>query len=409
MSKIKGVILSVEDTLLPEGKVDRKIFEEVDKLIRYFRSKKIEFVVFTNRAWVYGNEKVPLENVLRDRWGDFTYLCRAKDRTIPGKPTRDATQYVLDLMGWESTQTLYIGASENDMQTAVNGNLLFLRAIWWANKTDYGFEFSSPKDIARFIDTFCLREHLWCHEIHDGDFNFYALAPFSTMKEEYTLYSADARDAAKHGTGHPDFWVGALVSSLYFSGVHEKINYVAVYPGHKAGHGNVVMDEAISIFGKCFRKNYIKDLIVRHKESIKSQTARNKNISIDHLNQLNTIHINQYPLRNEKTRYKNSPLNRGKTVLLIDDITTRGYSFESARAYIEQTGAKVILVSWLKTINTDISMLKPYEPFNPYVQNIFTNAEVAKVHSYKENIVDSLAPAELTKMFRSYKNWDWPA
>lgn len=41
MSKIKGVILSVEDTLLPEGKVDRKIFEEVDKLIRYFRSKKL--------------------------------------------------------------------------------------------------------------------------------------------------------------------------------------------------------------------------------------------------------------------------------------------------------------------------------------------------------------------------------
>lgn len=47
MSKIKGVILSVEDTLLPKGKIDSEIFAEVDKLIRYFRVKNIEFVVFT--------------------------------------------------------------------------------------------------------------------------------------------------------------------------------------------------------------------------------------------------------------------------------------------------------------------------------------------------------------------------
>ncbi|CNH61024.1 MULTISPECIES: phosphoribosyl transferase domain protein [Yersinia] len=408
MSKIKGVILSVEDTLLPQGKVDQDKFNEVDKLIKYFHSKKIEFVVFTNRAWTFGKEKIPLEKVLQKHWGDFTYLCRANDKKIPGKPQTSATQYVLDLMKWDSTETLYIGASDNDMQTAVNGKLLFLRATWWANKTDYGFEFSTPKDIARFIDTFCLRDHLWCHEIHDGDFNFYALAPFSTMKEEYTLYSADARAAAKHGTGHPDFWIGAIISSLYFSGVHKKIDYVSVYPGHRAGFGNNIMDEAISIFGKCFRKNYIQDLIIRHTTSTKSQTARNSGVAIDHLNQLNTINLNQFPLRTPAVKYKSSPLQRGKTVLLIDDITTRGYSFESARAYIEQTGAKVILVSWLKTINTDISTLLPYKKFNPYMPNKFDNAQIAKTHSYKDNIVDSLAPAELTKMFRKYKNWDWP-
>lgn len=221
MSKIKGVILSVEDTLLPQGKVDEKIFAEVDKLIKYFRSKNIEFVVFTNRAWTVGQEKRPLEDLLHEHWGDFNYLCRAKDNKIPGKPQTEATRYVLNLMGWDSIETLYIGASENDMQTAVNGNLLFLRATWWAHKTEYGFEFSTPKDIARFIDTFCLRNHLWCHEIHDGDFQFYALAPFSTMKEEYTLYSNDARAAAKFGQGHPEFWTGALISSLYFSGVHK--------------------------------------------------------------------------------------------------------------------------------------------------------------------------------------------
>lgn len=39
MSKIKGVILSVEDTILPKGKIDGDIFSEVDKLIKYFKIK----------------------------------------------------------------------------------------------------------------------------------------------------------------------------------------------------------------------------------------------------------------------------------------------------------------------------------------------------------------------------------
>ncbi|EGC5497061.1 phosphoribosyl transferase, partial [Salmonella enterica] len=61
MSKIKGVILSVEDTILPKGKIDGDIFSEVDKLIKYFKNKNIEFVVFTNRAWVVGDDRIPLE------------------------------------------------------------------------------------------------------------------------------------------------------------------------------------------------------------------------------------------------------------------------------------------------------------------------------------------------------------
>jgi len=311
LSKIKGVILSVEDVLFPRGKVDQSIFKEVNKLINYFKAKNIDFVVFTNRHWTIG--KQPLEEKLKESWGDFPYFCRADDASIPAKPRTAATEYVLKKMGWNSIETLYIGASVSDMQTAVNGSLLFLRARWWANKSDYGFEFDTPKDIARFIDTFCLRDHLWCYEIHDGDFHYYALAPFSTMKPEYTLYSEDARAAAKHGRGHPDFWVGALVTSLYFSGIHQYINYITVYPGHEAGSGNSIMDEAISIFGKCFRKNYLSDLIIRHTTSIKSQVARNKGIAIDHLNQLNTIRLNGAPIKSKDRRYKYSPLYPVKT------------------------------------------------------------------------------------------------
>ena len=408
MSKLKNVIFSIEDVVLPQGKASSQIFKEVSNLIAFLRKRNIEFAVFTNRRWTLGSSGEKLYEALKRQWGDFPYFCTSADPKMPGKPKRASTEYLLSKMGWRKRDTIYVGASDSDMQTAVNAGLLFLRATWWANKTDYGFEFDSPKDIARYIDTFCLRDHLWCHEIHDGNFEFYALAPFSTMKPEYTLYSEDARAAAKQGLGHPDFWVGALVSSLYFSGVHERINHIATYPGHKSGSGNAIMDDAIAVFGKCFRKSYLSDLILRHTTAVKSQHARRSGVTLDHRNQLNTIKLNPTPMRTSNARYKKSPLSPGKTILVLDDICTRGYSLEAARKYIEQTGSKVISVSWLKTINTDIEVLGHLPEFNPYESNSFEMAPVSKTHGYRTNIVDNLAPAELTAAFSNYENWDWP-
>jgi len=405
---LKGIILSVEDTILPQGKPDNAIFENITKLITYFKSQSLGFVVLTNREWKFNdNNKTSLETMLKSKWGEFNYYCSAQNSQIPSKPKADAINYVLNAMGWKDTEAIYIGASENDMRTAVNGGLLFLKATWWSNKTNYGFEFDTPKDIARFIDVFCLREHFWCHEIKEGSFDYYSLAPFSTMKPEYTLYSTDARETAKYGRGHPEFWISAIITSLYFSGVHKKIDYICVYPGHQTGDTKNVMDEAISIFGKCFRKNYIPDLIQRHTTAIKSQTARNNNMQICHLNQLNTICLQPKPMKNNTERYKKSPLKHGKRVLLIDDICTRGYSIESGRAYLEKTGAKVVMVTWLKTINTDIQMLDDIGDFDPYSVNTFSTAPVKKIISYSNNMVNHLAPQELQAQFQAYHNWEW--
>lgn len=412
MSKLSGIILSVEDIILSHEKVDAIIFSEVTRLIRYFQSKKIPFVVFTNRALTIDvkGETIPLKDFLQSNWGAFDYICANQNPSIPNKPSADSTAYVLKKMGWSQNSVLYIGASENDMKTAVNGNLLFLRATWYANKTDYGFEFDKPSNVAKFIDIFCLREHLWCFSVKERGFEFYALAPFSTMKPEYTLYSEDARAAAKHGRGHPDFWVGALVSSLYFSGLHSRVNYITTYPGHEAGVAKNPMIAPMKIFGKCFRTPSIPDMVIRHKTAVKSQTARQNGVSIDILNQLNTIHLNQTPTRTEVAKYARSPLGPGKTVLLIDDICTEGNSLIAGKAFIEQTGASVICVSWLKTINKDIKTIKPFQSrsFNPYQPQNFPNYQAGKSYQYHQNITDNLAPKELSKIFQLYDNWTWP-
>lgn len=409
--QLKGVILSVEDTLVNTGKIKADVFAEVEKLMAFFTLRGIKPVLLSNRSWTVtdnGGNKKDLYDALEGHFKGLAIFSPQRDIKVPHKPSTAATQYVLNEMNWEPNEVVYIGSRDDDMRTAVNGKILFLRATWYSNNTDYGFEFSEPKELGRFIDTLCLREHFWSHEIKDGDFEYYALAPFSTMKPAFKKYSENARAAAKFGQGDVDFWLGALVTSMYFTGIHQRIDFIAAYPGHKAGVGNDKMNEDLMTFGKCFNKGYLHDLIERHTAAIKSQTARQQGIQIDHHNQLNTIKLNKLPTKNYNRPYKNEPLRRGKTVLLVDDICTKGWSLEAARKYIERTGAKTIMVSWLKTINTDIQTIGATPVFDPYKAAQLANIPSGKVYGYHAYHVDGAASEELGEQLQQYIDWDWP-
>ena len=406
MSMLRSVIFSIDNTLLESGTLNKDVFSEVERLIRYLQSKNIQFAILCNRGWTVGKDS--LDVVLKARWGEFPYFCTSQNSNIPRKPNAKAVEYVLNQLGWKAEETVYIGASENDMRTAVNADLLFLRAQWFSNETEYGLPFGTPLDIARFIDTFCLRGHWWSTTIEDGPVRYYSLAPFSTYIEAYSFYSSDARSAAKAGKGHPEFWLSALVTSIYFTGLHKEFNYITVYPGHSQGSGSPIMNDTLDLFAKCFRARYLPDMIIRHTTAVKSQTAKQLNKIADNLNQLNTIKLNRTPLKSEKSRYSHSPLKPGKTVLVVDDFCTRGHSIEAARTFIQQTKANVISVSWLKTINTDIKRLAPLPPFNPYEAVSFQEAPIQKVYEYSKHLTDKQAPKEIDGLFRAYENWNWP-
>ncbi|MGQ5485340.1 phosphoribosyltransferase [Photobacterium damselae subsp. piscicida] len=412
--QLKGVILSVEDTIMNMGKIDATVFTEVEKLMAFFKLRGLKPVLLANkRRTITLNGSAPrdLYDYLDEHFPELTIFTRLRDPKIPFKKTKAATEYVLSEMGWESNEVVYIGSSHDDMITALHGSILFLRATWYSNKTDYGFEFSEPKEVARFIDTLCLREHFWSHEIIDGDFEYYALAPFSTSpyKPTFAKYSHNARAAAKFGQGDVDFWLGALVTSMYFTGIHKRIDFIAAYPGHSEGVDNDKMCGDLMTFGKCFNKGYLHDLIERHKTAIKSQTARINKIPIDHHNQLNTIKLNKLPTKNYKTVYKKAPVKKGKTVLLVDDICTAGWSLDAGRKYIEKTGAKTILVTWLKTINTNYCSIGDMDNFDPYEANTFAGIPMDKQYGYHEYHVDGVASEELGDHLELYLDWDWPA
>jgi hypothetical protein len=90
----------------------------------------------------------------------------------------------------------------------------------------------------------------------------------------------------------------------------------------------------MSQFGKCFRKPYLRNRIVRHTQSQKSQYLKPEQKTFR--NHLNTVYLNQKPRRYDRAEPPKAMLNlRSKRVLVVDDFVTNGRSLDTARAYIE--------------------------------------------------------------------------
>jgi hypothetical protein len=287
-------------------------------------------------------------------------------------------------------------------------------AVWHGEANPYGYQFESPFDIARFVDCICLGLHDWFWAIERGSLRVYALAPFTTLSPSYAVahaYSANARATAKHGAGDPTFWGRLLAARVYFSGLVDQINYITAYPGHAPDSKHPVVAEALTILAQSLHRQYLPDLIIRHAKAQKSQTARAAGGSVGIENQLETIKLNRYPKKGPNGGpYKNNPLFKGKTVLLVDDFCTEGNSFEAGRAFIEVTGAKVICLSWLKTINTSYNAVIGQVPItDPYAPVRLAKKVPVVAHPYSSAILDPKATTDLAEIHKTYFNWKWPS
>jgi hypothetical protein len=397
--KLKCVVFGDRDVIKDDSRLP-----EFKKLIEFLISRDIKAVILSNDMT---KERLSLEGQLKQNYPQLDWYIADRDG-VPKKPTGKAGRFVLEQLKIEPKQAIYVGNTDNDMQTALNSKLLFLNATWYGENTDYGFKFPTPQEIARFIDIFCLRDYLWAYRISDQGLEYYALGIYGTYEDKYKSYSYDAREAAKFGTGHPDFWIKYLLSTVYLSGLHERIDYIAPYPSHQQSSTPNVMEKTIVTFAKCCRKKYLKDLIIRHNTATKSAYARKNGKTIDHFNQLNTIHLNPTPVQNvEGKRYKKFPLNSEKTVLVIDDFCTQGFSLEAARNFIEQTGAKVILISLLKTIIKSYERIDNLGKFDPCKAHQFSALGKTHVYPFDSCLIDKLVHQEIRSKLQEYDNWHW--
>ena len=412
MARLKGVIFGVENVLIRKGRAewDQGVLAETGRLVGFLKKRGVEAAVISNRNWTVTDDgddrRYPLKDFLEEQWGTrLHWFTGGVD--VNFKQRGDALEGLFAKLRWQPNEAFFVGNSDIDMQSAIHGKVLLLNATWYEKQIDYGFPFDRPKEVARFIDVFCRRDHHWFFRLEDQGVRAYALAPYSTMINSYKDYSEYFYSAIKNrqGRGH-DFWAKYLCTSMYFSGLYRDIDYICPYPGHRVNSFPSVLQGPMDIFAKCFNKRYLRDLVVRHTDALESKKNR---ATVGHLNQLNTIQLTRLPLKNATERYKNPPLKAGKTVLVVDDIMTEGYSFEAARLFIRQTGADVICVSLLKTINRDYHALVGGRlTGSPYDRWTFQGTREVRRYGYQQHVVDHQAPHELDAKLDEYRNWDWP-
>ena len=272
-----------------------------------------------NKDWTVADK--PFKEMLEAELGPIGYYV-GEIGGMPYKPKAVATAFIMNRQGWTNREVVFIGNSEIDMRTASTGRLMFLNAAWHGTGNPYGFQFASPRDVARFVDCLCLGLNNWFRAINEGPLRVYAMAPFSTLSSQYLrahAYSADARATSKHGTGDATFWGHLLAARVYFSGLVDEIDYITAYPGHAPDSKPTVIADALNILGGSLRKAYLPDLLIRHSKAQKSQSARIANNSVDVVNQLATILLNPSPHRGITDRtYKSMPLKPNRKVLLVD-------------------------------------------------------------------------------------------
>jgi adenine/guanine phosphoribosyltransferase-like PRPP-binding protein len=125
------------------------------------------------------------------------------------------------------------------------------------------------------------------------------------------------------------------------------------------------MGPFVQLAARLFRDRYVPDLLIRHTQAMDSGQARKKQVSPTFLNQTNTMMLNSA----HRDRAE------GKSIVLVDDFITRGYSCKCARNLLLLAGAaKVTCVALGKygPSMTVVTRPKGYK-WDPYTAKTHTS------------------------------------
>jgi len=126
-----------------------------------------------------------------------------------------------------------------------------------------------------------------------------------------------------------------LFASIYLEGLYltdagRKLTW-CMYPGHD-GQYTPILDSFVTMISRQFHEYYLPELIQRHTEAIRSSSARSRRQTLNMDNQLQTIQLN--PVMREKITKR--------SMIVIDDFTTQGFGFETARNFLFNAGAESV-------------------------------------------------------------------
>jgi hypothetical protein len=405
---LKLILISPDGTIGADGKARIDVLRDLCTFIAQMRLRNVEVALWSRHRSTLSGE--PLDAYLSRESNTPVRHFLAGSGNLPIRRRGGSADLILAITKVQRHETLLVGSKEEDMLAGVQNKFLLVRPAWYGDDIEYGFRVASIGELARFCELFALRQHPIYWSITCDALQVRSMGPFSTLIEAYSNFGTSARRAAKDNAGEREFWFFAMVSSLYFSGIMHQVDCVCRFPGHNPTQPSgidVLFDQVMSLFGKCFQKPYYSDLIVRHTKATKSQPIKADQRTFS--NHLNTIVLNRRPRSYDRAQPRKTALIlRNKTVLVVDDILTSGRSLDVARAYLQAAGASVILFAWLKTISAGFSHMSQDPSLDPFVPYVASTEPRSTIYGYHSNIVDNAAPDELDRILTAYREWSWP-
>ena len=409
---LKAVLIGPRGTVYKDGKAQTNLLEDLIIFIRRICSLGVHVGLWSRHSITYTHQgqSEAIENFLTRRTGITVPFYRAGAGNLPIRRRRESVTPILQHLGVHPWETILVGNDDEDMYAGVNNGLLLVRPEWYPGEHEYGFKVSSISELARFCELFGLRQHPIFWVVDDGKLQVRSMGPFSTTANpDFAMFSADARAVAKYDGGERQFWFLMILSSLYFSGLMHQVDFIAAFPGHNPKSISEVrkrLDTLLTTLGKCFRKDYLPNLIVRHQAAIKSQTATPEQKTFR--NQLNTLHLNPRARHYTREPPKSDIRLNGKRVLVVDDFCTNGRSLDVARAYIEAAGGMAVLFSWLKTVNRGFLHMTSPPHLHSFQPNRAATEPAAYEYRYQDHVANPDAPGEINRIFKAYRRWTWP-
>ena len=324
--RLKVVIFDVSKTVIDDdGGAVRGIADAIAALGR--AGVKIAFAANESEA--------KAERVLRRAGIDWDLIV-GQDTAQARKPSPRFCSIPADTFGAEPHEMIYVGDNDStDALCAVNARVLYLAALWANPNPKYGMPVQNPDALLRFVFRFLMEQPRWYWKLDRRDslrrhVHVRGLLPATRQSVELKNVLKFERDLRVEGLDYWSFLFRRLVTALMIDGLLSDIDTWTWYPSASGAPKRRRFTKSFDTASRTFRDYHVPDLLVRHREAIKSATARARGSPPTFANQVSTVHLNP----DYETRV------REKHVLVADDFCTAGYSFEWARNMLFAAGAR---------------------------------------------------------------------
>ncbi len=359
---IKALITDLDGTLITN---DHRIVPGCDNALVEIQKLGLKIIIFSNAAHSTIDETVKLLTVDPD-------MILTKDDVGIAKGSPRWIEKVCDHFKIMRNEVVYLGDSNRDMTTAVNSKIVYLNAEWSNPDYKYGIPVRSPQMIHPLLSNFFIKKELWYWSVDDSDDEGNMVAAKALINRRDIGVNGFKRNLlawAKYDTDHDidsfkmsEFIIYHLLGSLYLDGIYTDIDTVTIAPGHAGGH-NTLMDKSLQRLARLFRNRFAPDLLHRHTPSQKSAFARSAGNSPTFQDQIQTV-----CLKCDEGDVKRIVEN--KTVLVVDDFITQGFTTEWSRHLLLNAGAKKVISVAIGAFRDameiqSIANRREWESFNP--------------------------------------------